>query len=117
MMAMDKQESKSKIQSLYDELKKEIEGRYTTTGVFLPPSTGSYYMKAKALVDEAINLSKTDESLPIEQVLHTFNKEVSYVRDYEGKGKSAKKRQEELERLMRKATYQLLMDLCPLIND
>ena len=117
MMGMDKQESRSKIQSLYAELKKEIEGRYTTTGVFLPPSAGSYYMKAKALVDEAINLSKIDDGLAIEHVLHTFDKEVSDVRDYEVKGKSAKKRQEELERRMRKATRQLFIDLCPFVTD
>ena len=117
MIGMDKQESRSKIQSLYAELKKEIEGRYTTTGVFLPPSAGSYYMKAKALVDEAINLSKIDDGLAIEHILHTFDKEVSYVRDYDGKGKSAKKRQEEKESLMRKATRQLFVDLSPLIND
>jgi hypothetical protein len=55
--------------------------------------------------------------LAIEHVLHTFDKEVSDVRDYEGKGKSAKKRQEELERRMRKATHQLFIDLCPFVTD
>ncbi len=111
------QETESKLQALYEDLKKEIEGRYTTTGVFLPPSAGSFYMKAKALVDEAINLSKIDDSLPIKQVLHTFDKEVSYVRDYECKGKSAKDRQKGLEKTMRKATHQLYIDLCPFVTD
>jgi hypothetical protein len=114
---MDIQESKAKLQSLYDDLKKEVDGTITSTGVFLAPSAGSYYMKAKALVDEAINLSKIDDGLAIENVLHTFDKEVSDVRDYEGKGKSAKKRQEKIECLMRKATRQLYIDLCPLITD
>lgn len=114
---MGTQESKEKLQALFDDLKKEVDGTITSTEVFLPPSAGSYYMKAKALVDEAINLSKVDDSLAIENVLHTFDKEVSDVRDYEGKGKSAKKRQEEIESLMRKATRQLYIDLCPLITD
>lgn len=114
---MEQQESKTKLQTLYDELKKEIEGKYTFTGGFIAPSAYSYYVKAKALVDEAINLSKIDDGLAIEHVLHTFDKEVSDVRDYEGKGKSAKKRQEEIECLMRKATRQLYIDLCPLITD
>lgn len=114
---MDIQESKAKLQTLYDELKKEIEGKYTSTGGFIAPSAYSYYVKAKALVDEAINLSKIDDGLAIEHVLHTFDKEVSDVRDYEGKGKSAKKRKEETESLMRKATRQLFVDLSPLIND
>ena len=113
---MDIQESKAKLQSLYDDLKKEVDGTITSTGVFLPPSAGSYYMKAKALVDEAINLSKIDDGLAIEHILHTFDKEVSYVKDYEGKGKSAKKRQEEIESLMRKATRQLYIDLCPFVT-
>ena len=113
---MGTQESKTKLQSLYDDLKKEVDGTITSTGVFLPPSAGSYYMKAKALVDEAISFLKIDDGLAIEHVLHTFDKEVSYVKDYEGKGKSAKKRQEEIESLMRKATHQLYIDLCPLIN-
>ncbi len=111
------QESKSKLQSLYDDLKKEVEGDYTSSGVYIAPSSYSYYRKAKALVDEAINLSKIDDSLAIEQVLHTFDKEVLYVRDYDGKGKSSKNRQKGLETAMRKATRQLLIDLCPLIND
>jgi hypothetical protein len=114
---MDIQESKAKLQSLYDDLKKEVDGTITSTGVFLAPSAGSYYMKAKALVDEAINLSKIDDGLAIEHVLHTFDKEVLYVRDYDGKGKSSKNRQKGLETAMRKATRQLLIDLCPLIND
>lgn len=113
---MDIQESKAKLQSLYDDLKKEVDGTITSTGVFLAPSAGSYYMKAKALVDEAINLSKIDDGLAIEHILHTFDKEVSYVKDYEGKGKSAKKRQEEIESLMRKATRQLYIDLCPFVT-
>ena len=114
---MEQQESKAKIQNLYDELKKEIDGRYTSTGSFIAPSAISYYIKAKALVDEAICLSKEDNSIAIEHVLHTFDKEVSSVKDYEGKGKSAKKRQKELESLMRKATRQIYIDLCPLITD
>ena len=114
---MDTQDHKEKLQALYDELKKEVDGTITSTGVFLPPSARSYYMKAKALVDEAINLSKIDDGMAIEHILHTFDKEVSYVRDYDGKGKSAKKRQEELERRMRKATRQLFIDLCPFVTD
>ena len=113
---MGTQESKEKLQALFDDLKKEVDGTITSTGVFLPPSAGSYYMKAKALVDEAINLSKIDDGLAIEHILHTFDKEVSYVKDYEGKGKSAKKRQEEIESLMRKATRQLYIDLCPFVT-
>lgn len=114
---MEQEESRAKLQTLYDELKKEIEGKYTSTGGFIVPSANSYYVKAKALVDETINISKIDDGLAIEHVLHTFDKEVSDVRDYEVKGKSAKKRQEELERRMRKATHQLFVDLSPLIND
>ena len=114
---MEQQESKTKLQTLYDELKKEIEGKYTSTGGFIAPSAYSYYRKAKALVDEVISLSKEDNSIAIEHVLHTFDKEVSYVKDYEGKRKTAKKRQEELESLMRIATRQLYIDLCPLITD
>ena len=115
---MNIQGSKDKIQSLYDELKKEVYGTITPIGVYLPPSAYSYCKKAKALVDESINLLKIDDSLPIEPVLHAFNKkEVSYVNDYEGKGKSARKHQEELESLMRKATYQVYVDLCPYLTD
>ena len=114
---MEQKESKTKLQTLYDELKKEMEGKYTSTGVFIAPSTYSYYKKAKALIDEAINLSKVDDSLAIEHVLHTFDKEVSYVANYEGKGKTAKKRQQELESLMRKATHQLYIDLCPYVTE
>ena len=114
---MEQQESKTNLQILYNELKKEIEGEYTSTGGFIAPSTYSYYMKAKALVDEAISLSKEDNRIAIEHVLHTFDKEVSYVKDYEGKRKTAKKRQAVLESLMRKATRQLYMDLCALITD
>lgn len=114
-MAIEK--SKEKMQSLYDELKREVDGTITSTGVYVQPSAYSYYRKAKALVDEAIRLSKEDNSITIEHVLHTFDKEVSCVRGYEGKGKTALKRQEELESLMRKATRQLFIDLCPLIKE
>ena len=74
-------------------------------------------MKAKALVDEAIKFSKLNDNLPIEHMLHTFDKEVSYVYNYDGKRKTAKKQQKELEVLMRKATRQLYIYLCPLDND
>lgn len=114
---MDIQELKAKLQSLFDELKKEVDGRLTATGVFLPPTSGSYYLKAKALVDAVVNYSKLDNSIRLSDVLHTFNKEVSYVKDYEGKGKTAKKRQEELTTLMHKATRQLYIDLCPLVKN
>ena len=114
---MDIKESKAKLQSLYDDLKKEVDGTVTATGVVLPPTSGSFYLKARALVDEAINLSKFYDGLAIENVLHTFDKEVSYVRDYKGRRKSAKKSQEELESLMRKATFQLFIDLYPLIKE
>ena len=50
-------------------------------------------------------------------MLHTFDKEVSYVYNYDGKRKTAKKQQKELEVLMRKATRQLYIYLCPLDND
>ena len=114
---MNIQESKDKLQSLYDDLKKEVDGTITSTGVYVEPSAYSYYRKAQVFVDEAINLSKIDDGFPIEHVLHTFNEEVSYVKDYEGKGKSARKRQKELESLMRKATHQLYVDLCPFLTD
>lgn len=102
---------------MYDDLKKEVDGAITSTGVYLPPSTYSYCRKAKALIEEATKLSKVDDSFPIEHVLHTYDKEVSYVRDYDGKGKSAKRRQEEIESLMRKAARQLYIDLCPFVTD
>ena len=114
---MNEQESIAKIQALYDDLKKEANGKVLATGEVLPLSVGSYYLKAKALVDDAINLSKIDGGFAIEHIRHTFDKEVSYVRDYDGKGKSSQKRQEELESLMRKATRQLFIDLCPLIKE
>ena len=116
---MDIQESKEKIQSLYDELKKEVDGSYTPTGVFLPPSSGTYHIKAKALVEEVRNYTKLDSSIELmfEHLLHTFDKEVSYVFNYDGKRKSQKKQREELENLMRKATHQIYIDLCPLIKD
>ena len=81
---MDIQESKAKLQSLYDDLKKEVDGTITSTGVFLPPSAGSYYMKAKALVDEAINLSKIDDGGAIAHVLHSFETEVRAASEEEG---------------------------------
>jgi len=112
---MDIQESKAKLQSLYDDLKKEVNGSVTTTGVVLPPTSGSFYMKAKAVVDEEINLSIEDNSIAIEHILHTFDKEVSCVKDFEGKRRTVKKCQEELESLMRKATRQFYIDLCPFL--
>ncbi len=112
---MDIQETKEKIQSLYDDLKKEVDGTFTPTGVYLPPSRFTYYRKAEALVDEVIKCAKQDNSIMLEHVLHTFDKEVSYVYNYDGKRKSEKKQQKELETLMRKATHQLYIDLCPLV--
>lgn len=114
---MDIQESKEKLQSLYDDLKKEVDGTFTSTGVYLPPSRCSYYNKAKALVDEVIKYAKHDDNIILEHVLHTFDKEVSYVYNYDGKRKSVKKQQKELEILMHKATRQLYIDLCPLIKE
>lgn len=112
---MDIQESKEKIQSLYDELKKEVDGIYTPTGAFLPPSSGVYYINE----EEVRNYSMLDSSaeLILEYLLHTLGKEVSYVFNYDGKRKSQKKQREELEALMRKATHQIYIDLCPLIED
>ncbi len=112
---MDVQETK--LHSLYEDMKKEVDGTITSTGVYIHPSAYSYYKKAKALVDEAIKFSKLNDNLPIEHMLHTFDKEVSYVYNYDGKRKSAKKQQKELEVLMRKATRQLYIYLCPLDND
>jgi len=36
---------------------------------------------------------------------------------FDGKGKSAKKRHEELEHLKQEATYQQYIDLCPFVTD
>lgn len=88
---MDIQEAKEKVQSLYDDLKKEVDGTFTPTGVYLPPSRFSYYRRAEALVNEVINYAKLDDSIILEHVLHTFDKEVSYVYNYDGKRKSEKK--------------------------
>ncbi|MBQ7423889.1 MAG: hypothetical protein IJV19_03990 [Prevotella sp.] len=114
---MDIQESKEKLQSLYDDLKKEADGTFTSTGVYLPPSRFSYQRKAEALVNEVIKYAKLDDSIILEHVLHTFDKEVSFVYNYDGRRKSVKKQQKEIEALMRKATHQLYIDLCPLIKE
>lgn len=113
----DTQDHKEKLQALYDELKKEVDGTISPTGVYLPPCAYSYYRKANALIDEAKKYAELDKNFVMDPVLHTFDKEVSYVRDYEGKGKTAKKRKEEIDSLMRKATHQLYLDLCPLIKE
>lgn len=114
---MDIQETKKKMQSLYEELKKEAEGKFTSTGVYLSPSAISYCKKAKELVDEAIKYSEFDKNFTVAHVLHTLNKEVSYVENYDGRRKSEKKQRQELETLMREATHQLYVDLCPLVKD
>ncbi|MBQ7422187.1 MAG: hypothetical protein IJV27_08610 [Prevotella sp.] len=114
---MSIQDSKEKFQALYEDLKKEADGTFTPTGVYMPPSRYSYYKKAKALVDEAIKYAEQGDGIILEHVLHTFDKEVSYVYNYDGKRKSNKKQQKELETLMRKATHQLYIDLCPLVKE
>lgn len=114
---MSTQESKEKIQSLYDELKSEVDGKITPTGLIIQPSAISFCRKADELIEEVKRYSELDESFYIAPVLHTLNKEVSYVANYDGKRKSLKRQREELESLMRKATRQLYLDLCTLIKD
>lgn len=111
------QETKEKIQSLYDELKKEADGKFAPTGIYLPPCATSYCRKAQELVDEVIKYSEFDKNIVVAHVIHTLNKEVSYVENYDGGRKSEKKQRQELETLMRKATHQLYIDLCPLVKD
>lgn len=115
---MDIQEIKKKIRSLYDELKKEVDGRIVLpSGTYIPPSAMSYCKKANELVEEVKKYCELDKTFDIAHVLHTLDKEVSYVRDYDGKGKSKKKQKEELENCMRKTTNQLSYDLFLLLND
>ena len=113
---MNIEDSKARLQLLFDYLKKEIDGDILPSGVWLKPDAGSFYIKAKKLVDEAVIYSKLDSSFDMNAVLHTFRKEVEFVRDYTGKSKTPKKRQQELEKLINKATHQLYIDLCGIIK-
>lgn len=115
---MDIKEIKKKIRSLYDELEKEVDGKIVLpSGRYIPPSATSYCNKANELVEEVKRYAKLDQDFIIGPILHTLDKEVSYVCDYDGKGKSEKKQREDLEGLMRTATYQIYRDLCQLIKE
>lgn len=114
---MNKQELKARLQSLYDDLKAEAEVKVTTCGNILPLSQVSYYKKAESLIKEAVLYSQIDEDFAINHLIHTFDKEVKEVYNYDGKGKSLKERNSDLESKMRRATYQLYLDLCSLVSD
>ena len=115
---MDIQEIKKKIRSLYDELNKEVDGKIVLpSGTYIPPSAASYCDKANELVEEVKRYAKLDKDFIIAPILHTLDKEVSYVCNYDGKGKSKKKQMEELEGFMRKATHHIYRDLFSLLND
>ena len=114
---MNIQESKEKIHSLYDELKKELDGKVTPSGLIIQPSAISFCRKANDLVEEVKKYSELDESFYIAPVLHTLSKEVSYVANYSGNRKSPKKQREELESLMHKAIRQLNLDISTIIKN
>ena len=113
---MDIQESIEKIQSLYNELKEEVDGKLTPTGLRLPPSSASFCSKVDELIEEVKRYSELDDSFYIAPILHTLDKEVSDVKNYAGNRKSLKKQREELEAYMYKAIHQISLDLCTLIR-
>lgn len=115
---MDIQEIKKNIRSLYDELKKEADGKTISPSItYISPSAVSYCNKANELVEEVKKYAELDKDFNINPILHTLNKEVSYVCNYDSKEKSKKKQRENLEGLMRTATYQLYLDLSSLLDD
>ena len=89
---MDIQELKEKMQLLYDELKRETDGKLTPTGVYVPPCAVSYWRKANELIEEVKKYAELDKSFTLWPVLHTLNKEVSFVYNYDGNRKSEKNR-------------------------
>lgn len=114
---MNSQVLRDELQSLYNELKEELKGKYTGKGVYIPPTATSFFLKAEALVNKAVEYSNVDESFMAAHILHTLDKEVAYVKDYRGKSKSQKKNQEELESMMRKAVHQLYIDLSTIVSE
>lgn len=114
---MNIKESKENLRALFDDLKKEVDGTITPSGDYLPPSACSYSRKANKLIDEVRKYAELDNNFFINPVLHTLDKEVSYVENYNGGRKTKKKKQEELEDLMRNATKQLYKDLYPLVKE
>lgn len=114
---MNIQESKERIHSLYDEIKKEVDEKVTPTGVIIQPSASSFCSKVDELIEEVKKYSELDESFYIAPVLHTLSKEVSYVANYSGNRKSPKKQREELESLMHKAIRQLNLVIFTIIKE
>ena len=92
---MNIQEFKDKILSLYSELKKEVDGTITSTGVYVFSSVFSCYRKAKSFVDEVVKYAEIDKVFNTVPILHSLNKEVYCVKGYNG-GKRRKRRSKRI---------------------
>lgn len=103
------------IKIIWSKLQKEPYGTYVTGEIYLSPSSANYVYNVEELgkqvgklCDETSNRFLTES----QQLFHTINKEVVYVKHYHyDSRKSRGKNNADLSDLMRKANDQIALDL------
>ena len=115
---------KEEIRHLYYELLQECNGRYLNNDFmhWHEPSGMTYYRNAEELVKKVISLHKLNGKYDASRLLHTFNKEVEFVRDYKyeyehGKNKIKPSSIKKMQELMDKASSQIKLDFYDVLGD
>lgn len=115
----------NEIDQLHEKLISEPGGTYNLAlKEVMPPSGYTYACNARALRDKVIQIHEEFapdyiDTSTIEQLHHTCNKEVDFVERQQenvNKSRSSKRSKNELERLMRKATQQIELDMFSLFK-
>lgn len=110
------------IRSLFEQLKEEEKGLYICNYRYkLPPNSGTYYQRAKQLIFKAHELSTLNEKYDSSGLNSVLDKEVervkSYNLEYDKNNKVKVKSQNELEKLMRDATYHIRLYFWDILGD
>ncbi len=115
---------KEEIRHLYYELLQERNGRYLNNDFmhWHEPSGMTYYRNAEELVKKVISLHKLNGKYDASRLLHTFNKEVEFVRDYKyenenGKNKIKPSSINKMQELMYRASSQIKLDFYDVLGD
>ena len=115
----------NEIDQLHEKLISEPGGTYNLAlKKVMPPSGYTYAWNARSLRDKVIQIHKEFapdyiDTLTIQQLYHTCENEVDFVERQQEKvnnPRSSKRSKDELERLMRKATQQIELDMFSLFK-
>lgn len=115
----------NEIDQLHEKLISEPGGTYNLAlKMVMPPNGYTYAWNARSLLDKVIQIHKEFapdyiDILNIQQLSHTCGKEVDFVERQQekvSKTTSSKRSKDELEGMMRKATWQIELDMFSLFK-